>query len=68
MALPIKTSLKSLAEVKHTSLIGPFVGHEEKSLITLSPGWNALKLFSLSANRVQNKVGGSSLARFFHVI
>ncbi len=49
LVLPANVRLdwKVFARYKHSSLLGLIVCHEGKSFITLTPGFNLIKLFSL---------------------
>ncbi len=42
----VRLDWKVFARCKHSSLLGLIISNDEKSFITLTPGVNAIKLFS----------------------
>jgi hypothetical protein len=56
------SNLKELASGEHFSLLCPAVSGEEKSLITLTPVVNVIKLFTSRLTAGQNKPNRLSMA------
>ncbi len=62
------TRLERLAIAKHSSLFCPLVSDEEKSLITLSPGTNVIKLFTAVSYEFRNKLESLSLTSISRLV